>query len=43
MVIGHMITLLNIKCAIVSTESMLAKTYHIGQGIYTMAQVVYAG
>ncbi len=31
----------NKKVAIVSTESMLAKTYHIGQGIYTMAQVVY--
>ena len=33
----------NKKVAIVSTESMLAKTYHIGQGMYTMAQVVYAG
>ncbi|WP_462132473.1 ABC transporter substrate-binding protein [Veillonella tobetsuensis] len=31
----------NKKIAIVSNESMLAKTYHVGRGIYSMAQVVY--
>ena len=32
----------NKKVAIVSTDALLAKSYHIGRGIYTMAQVVYA-
>ena len=33
--------IMNKKIAIVSNESMLAKTYHVGRGIYSMAQVVY--
>ncbi len=32
----------NKKVAIVSTDALLAKSYHIGRGIYTIAQVVYA-
>ena len=31
----------NKKVVIISNESMMAKTYHIGRGIYSMAQFVY--
>ncbi len=31
----------NKKVVIISNEAMLAKTYHIGRGIYNMAQFVY--
>ena len=31
----------NKKVVIISNESMMAKTYHIGRGIYNMAQFVY--
>ena len=31
----------NRKVVIISNESMMAKTYHIGRGIYNMAQFVY--
>ena len=29
------------KVVIISNEAMMAKTYHIGRGIYNMAQFVY--
>ena len=31
----------NKKVVIISNEAMMAKTYHIGRGIYNMAQFVY--
>ena len=31
----------NVKVVIISNEAMMAKTYHIGRGIYNMAQFVY--
>jgi len=41
-IIKHASRTKNKKVAIVSTDGLLAKSYHIGRGIYTIAQVVYA-
>ena len=41
-VLANLKAIKNKKVAIVSTDALLAKSYHIGRGIYTIAQVVYA-
>lgn len=41
-VLANLKAIKNKKVAIVSTDTLLAKSYHIGRGIYTIAQVVYA-
>ena len=41
-VLANLKAIKNKKVAIVSTDALLAKSYHIGRGVYTIAQVVYA-
>ena len=41
-VLANLKAIKNKKVSIVPTDALLAKSYHIGRGIYTIAQVVYA-
>ena len=41
-VLANLKAIKNKKVAIVPTDALLAKSYHIGRGVYTIAQVVYA-